>query len=767
MALGGQLKWDISIDNGSNGLYVSDFHITPISRRVPYNRYAHDHLLNYSHLENIKSFYKDIEGSFYQPFADPILTNEQPYLYHPSIGHESIDLHDGTFDMGVQRAQYSVYGKEFEAFCPVWLEDMYDGDSVKPLTFSFYLRNKTVDGRFVDLAVKHLTLDFSKASEDNTHTRFLRYLNDYIKSIQLDDRLIKIDFDKTSGVMTGIDALTGLVKTIDISNLTKDILSQERILMETDSMILDRFATNHMIAKQLFNFNFVFDIEEFFSQQVLSMMKGSNLYMDVRVKVDGDELEIKDFYTNYDTVFKNRVPDLVTTNVPGQDVSIFRDLLDNKDVDIVAMNKMTQTICHWSLADYNDYIFNVYDGFAGYVMTMEDQTGIAEPMSLTKVNQSAPDIWSDKQVDALNNIGWLNIGKIGSWQQYLNMEQDVDDWIAQSSPIDNWINMCRYDKSAVSELKQADVEHAIIVFVDSALSNNDAADICWSKIKVSAKAKARNEIAVIPTGANSCIVVRHIAGAKLLMLITVRTETESVDGLTFAGFQKLISDMDEGSVLGKLKKMMGSATQPKVVTFDKILGYMRADGPMIKTPEVSHYEIKSTKKLFRLDGYIKPTFVSPAKNQMYTKKCYTEDDEFAKSVFATYTKTGYPAHYPNKIGYYPFNYFELSLNPKDEKGRVISNTGDVYSQKTYPYEYKWFTLSRILVLDKEISIRLVGDGTKSIKNLILDYIKEKYSTTSDGQAYYIYDQYNMTYDWEYLSPTEIDKYIYTIKLVLK
>ena len=763
MALGGQLKWDISIDNGSNGLYVSDFHITPISRRVPYNRYAHDHLLNYSHLENIKSFYKDIEGSFYQPFADPILTNEQPYLYHPSIGHESIDLHDGTFDMGVQRAQYSVYGKEFEAFCPVWLEDMYDGDSVKPLTFSFYLRNKTVDGRFVDLAVKHLTLDFSKASEDNTHTRFLRYLNDYIKSIQLDDRLIKIDFDKTSGVMTGVDALTGLVKTIDISNLTKDILAQERILMETDSMILDRFATNHMIAKQLFNFNFVFDIEEFFNQQVLSMMKSSSLYLDIRVKVSDNELEIKDFYTNYDTVFKNRVPDLVTSDVQSHDISIFSDLLDDTDVDIVAKNKMTQTICHWSLADNNDYIFNLYDGFAGYVMTL-DEHSLACPTHLTKVNQSAPDIWSDKQVDALNNIGWLNIGKIYSWQEYLNVEQNIDDWVDQSSPIDNWINMCRYDNECVGKLKEY-VDHAIIVLVDSSKSNSYTADICWGKVNVSASSHTRGEIATLPTGAGRCIVVRYIASVKLLMLITRQTETESVDGLTFAGFQKLIANMDKDSILDRLKKMMDSASQPKVITFDKILGYMRADGPMIKTTEVSHYKIKSTKKLFRLDGYIKPTFVSPIKNQMYTKKCYTNDADFAKSSFAKYTKTGYPTHYPSKH-YFPFNKWSLILNPYDATGRVISNMGNVYSQGR-PYEYKWFTLSKIIVLDKQMNLRLESHDDKSVKELILDYIKEKYSTTSDGQAYYIYDQYNMTYDWEYLSPTEIDKYIYTIKLVLK
>ena len=82
--LGGQMKWDIILNNiqgdTTNSLYVSDFHLSPISINLPYNRYAEESLLNYSHLENIKHYFKSIEGSFYKDYSDPLLTTDEPLI---------------------------------------------------------------------------------------------------------------------------------------------------------------------------------------------------------------------------------------------------------------------------------------------------------------------------------------------------------------------------------------------------------------------------------------------------------------------------------------------------------------------------------------------------------------------------------------------------------------------------------------------------------------------------------------------------------------
>jgi hypothetical protein len=64
--LGGQMKWDLILDLSNNDLVVSDFHLTPISNNVPYNKYSKDQLLNYKHEENVSRFYKKISGHFYK-----------------------------------------------------------------------------------------------------------------------------------------------------------------------------------------------------------------------------------------------------------------------------------------------------------------------------------------------------------------------------------------------------------------------------------------------------------------------------------------------------------------------------------------------------------------------------------------------------------------------------------------------------------------------------------------------------------------------------
>ena len=175
-----------------------------------------------------------------------------------------------------------------------------------------------------------------------------------------------------------------------------------------------------------------------------------------------------------------------------------------------------------------------------------------------------------------------------------------------------------------------------------------------------------------------------------------------------------------------------------------------------------------------MDGYIKPTFVSPDKNLMYTKRVV---NDFKNTVFAKYAPTGYAQHYPS-IGYYPFQSKQIVMTdlnsesqPIDPYGRTIE---DPYIKK---YEHRWFTYNKVLVVDSKMSFRVESKPGKTIKDLIIDYLIDYYKLTGDNgdipitearnKAYYIYDLYDMTYDWEYKSLTEIDKYIYTIKLVLK
>jgi hypothetical protein len=127
------MKYDLIVDRYDGDLVVSDFHISPISKSCPFNIHVQDNLLKYSHQENIAKYYKQISGSFYKDFI-----NES--LYPTSISDRDGDiktLHDSTYEMGCSRMNYSLYNKQFEFLCPIWLERL-NQDEYLDFQFNIY-----------------------------------------------------------------------------------------------------------------------------------------------------------------------------------------------------------------------------------------------------------------------------------------------------------------------------------------------------------------------------------------------------------------------------------------------------------------------------------------------------------------------------------------------------------------------------------------------------------------------------------------------------
>ena len=378
ISLGGQMKWDICIESFANdadekydGLVVNSLGLSPLSDTIKCQRGFDDTLLNNDHLLNIKNYHNTIEGSFFNTYADPILTSSEPIISEDKS--ERVYLHNNILDMGLRRAKYSIYKKQFEYFCPLWLENYNPDTQQLGFKFSVNIGNRVV--------TKILTL--GKHVGSDIHNRFVDYLNKYIKDIELDDRLIKVDFNNKAAFISGVNAKTGLyTKSKDISILCDNLLSSERLLLETDNLIIQNFKDNHLIAKQLFNFNFIFDIDEFIVSTTLSEIYGSNVNMNIEAYIIEDgvwtKLDRKDFYTNYDNIKCRKVgvgastSDINDDEQSGikyysseSDVNILDEIADNRNVDIIDKNKITQNILHWSLVGDNDYIFNIYTGFGG------------------------------------------------------------------------------------------------------------------------------------------------------------------------------------------------------------------------------------------------------------------------------------------------------------------------------------------------------------------------------------------------------------------
>ena len=749
VALGGQLKWNISVDNGSNGLFVSDFHIVPISERVPFNRYAHDNLLNYSHLENIRSFYKQIESSFYLSYANPLLTSDQPYISDETDRANLMDLHDDTFDMGAKRARYSVYGKEVEIFCPVWLENVIDEKyDWKPLSFIFDIKNSNG----LVLCSKILTIN-PKETNSVFHDKFTNYLYQYIEDIELDDHMIHIDLDDNTASITGIDASTGLSKTINIDKLVRDLTDKERLLMDADSMIIEQYANNRMIAKQLFNFNFLFNTEDFFPPVIMNMIKGNQIILDVRVKVGDEELKIKDFYTNYDYI------PCVCVHEPPENVNIdiFEGLKDNKDIDLIDKNKVTQRICHWSIVGDDEYIFNVYPEFGGFY-TSESSTGDQEVHKIGQLYQNTPNIWLEKYSENSNTNGWANDYPITSIDQYFKLDVSVGELKQKATNTkESWIKHVKYTQPQdnlfillmpCSGVVWPTVKNDIISNVKTGLNWDNKGYFIYTKKDES----------------QPCFYARWFVndGDCVLCLFCSEKQIDTMDILSFGGLSRLIKILnepdDKPAWIGQMYWWMNSVVPPTMITLDKKLGFMFAQGP--GGDELEHYGTSESTKIIRMGGYIRPSFVDIEANNVYTKIKLTKV-EYDISDFPKYHNTGYPPKYPS-IGYYPWEVHSLQ-HPHPENTRGVA---PVLKEEQLPYEHHWYTTSNLYMLKPELNFTLTLQDTESVEENILRYIQSLYGT-DESQAKYIYKLYNWKSDWEYANLQDIHTYVYTIKMKLK
>lgn len=751
--LGGQMKWDLIVESGPKELYVSDFHLTPISRAVPYNRYVQDTLLNYSHLENIKSYYKQVEGSFYSEYADPRVTSKSATIVDVDRPKsQNFDTHNSVGEMGLKRSQYSIYHKQFEYFCPLWLEDIRD--RYLRFDFSYYtIRN----GKPFATVTK--SLSFKPTDKLLTyHNKFVNYFNQYIQDISLNDSVAKVDLSSTDSYISGIDTKTGKISLQRVPTLSYNLLRQERLLMDADALLIQSFSNNHIIAKQLFNFNFVFDLGEILDGSTLNSILGRTFVFNITANlVDmGGNVEVlskKDFYTNYDYIESKHIGDVAEGSA---DVNIFDELMDNYSVDLIDKNKAAQPTIHWSLVGNNDYIFNTYPGFGGYILVGEDK----RPVQINTMYQNSPNIWTQEYSAELNNIGWCNYFVAQNSSQVLNelhrIELDRNHRNEFMTSIGGkWSMNLQYEPSDTPLPKLL-----IITAPDSARQK------IQSSIKDLGVLKSGDKYAWITNvDDESSVIICFNSNRNAITFSNIRKAEFLVDGLP------IDVDNKKWGWVNKMIAWLNTVKEPNIYSLDTCLGYTMADGPSNPLIEVQHYKVPGNKSIIRYDGLIKPTFVSPDLNLVW-RKCLLDKNnnpiptELANpaSNLLSYNRSGYAANYPS-LQYYPWYATQPAL-----KDGVIESPGEQI-QSTLPYEYSWYDNSVYMLLSNEISFALTytpspSDTDATIRGLIIDYLATYYKVDGD-RAIYIFNQYDCRWDWDYAEKDNIEKYIYNVKLTLK
>ena len=772
--LGGQLGLDIILSsNDSKDLVVSDFHLAPISSRVPYNRYVDENLLNYSHLENIKKFYNKIEGSFYKSYDNPILTSCEPFIVGDNYDFQRskiIDLHDNTFEMGLKRIPYSWYNNQFSFFCPVWLSH-YTKD--QPLVFTFIVKTKKSKSSEQEIARKTLYL---KANYTDYHNKFVNYFNNYLEDIKSDNdeinkNVININIQDNTACIRGIDVKNGTyIGYKNILNLVDNLVGQERLLMDADNLIINNFENNNLIACQLINFNFIFDIEELIPHKILDLMWGADITIDVEVGcIEEEEIktfEIKDFYTNYDYI-QCKKTSIDYKNPSQDDINIFDLVKDNRNIDLADKNKITQNIIHWSLKNNNDYIYNLYTGFGGYIINKNNKGEIISNRNL-HIYQDSLNIWDKIDSDNTSGYNWIDIIKKENLNGIINYIKNIyqnncDSYVTNG---DEWCKNIKFNNSLPYDINCS----ALIL-------SEEIYDLYKSKYK---EKNYYNTFDVAIADIDDFII--HVISNYSLnnhnVSIVLIIKENDLEKLLFANFLSVLNKqtdiewikiwdhnsnpIEPSTIIADWTNWMKSYVEPNIYQIS-LLKYSKADGPSSIITELNHYKQDNEyENIIRYDGDILPSFVDIPDNNIYFKKKIYSSNNDELNKFVKYNKSGFQKLYKS-IGYYPWDIKDNLVSD----GRKLNVSEDI----DLPYEYNIYNNSSVIILKSKFTYNIYNSTELDTQSVSRKVISEVYNINLGKYLDfidYIISKYIFWIDWEYGQVKKDDiKYNYTISFTLK
>lgn len=704
--LGGQIRWDIPMyyhyDNGIHIMDTPELHIVPLDDNISFNEGNSRETFRYTHLENIKHLFGEIGDAFYS--AEGEWTGDY-WLYNNG---DIVDPYSHTYNMGARRARFSRYDKQFSYLCPLWISEETDP---KRLEFEFSVK---VSGKERDHIVRRVL-----GLSDDICKYMSEYLNRSARYISPDpaapdpgyqgvnDDLLSIKFDPDYAFITGVQADKGRYATNDISYIINDILHREVPMIEFDNMLVSKFRESRMIAQQLINLNFFFNMEDI-SYVLKESLLGKPVTIALRVKYDGEYLPIKDLYTNYSKIPVYRVD----RSEINHSKNVCDYLGDNRIVDYQYTNKFTQPIFHWAMVENPTYIYNFYDGFAPVFRDADtdkfyrvegryyDQADISQETH--NVYNSAASWCRIMDGVGLTDIVLMSYGNLvnedpehyasrlilnlGTRVAYLNNNRydlamlDLDDYGLKNLPPIYLYTMIK-DRGNVSNSE---------VGIDPNLNSSMIINVMDDKI-------------IIRFDTDDVVYSTYMRYSRLMRSFI---EGESVDGVIVNDNRRFGIYTADGNVPGP-----GIAYQ--IIKFLADLYYTwippyRIDfrrGTTTGTvrpfdnyhPEELHmYEDNSHNGyVLRYTGGLCPFFVDPDdgkyKNMVYRYRQWGDITSKDVQKYDKFLKTGMLPEYPS-IGYYSF----------DEEEDTI-NRPNWYGEQAWPWDIVWKNDGRVYVLPERYS----------------------------------------------------------------
>lgn len=747
--LGGQMKWDIIIDNDENTLHVSNFNLTPISKNISYVQESNEFKLKNTHSDNVKAFFNKLQGDFYNEALDSNFDHNWPIISNDPL---STKIYFDTYDMGCRRTEfYNLYKKQFEFFCPLWLEQLNGS-----LSFKFVIKSASSNEV---IASKML---YFKNNAFQYHNRFVKYFNDHIARCEIDDgndNILNIDFDKNTAIIHGLDVKTGIIETKDISNIINQFTSRERPLMETDNIIISSFADNNMICNNLYNFNFCFNLTDIVTSTIANMLYGKNITVSVYAMDNDGVFATKDFYTEYEYMNKELYYDdgSISDRSLYKDLNVLDYLNDHSYLEFKNKNKFCQKICHWSLCENNDYIFNLYNGFSGYCI--QNGNIIENSYQYGK----SPNTYSTKHSFSLNNSGWLNTVEMFKWNDMEEMLLDLDHIyeIGNNISKNNYINNIKYNIASIKyndkPLKDSDFFLLNIHTDNNTLMSLIVSDT-FDKYIISSD--------------TSDFITCLVKLKNAIVLIS-----DNYDGLTFKNIYNMLVRMNirhsaSDDYLKLLFDFMSSQCDPKIIHITSSLSWDYVKGPSHEVQEIEYFKNNyEYTYVMRYDGRIKPTFIDGTTlcNSLYYKDTL-KDNAIQHSKYYKYSNSGFEPIYPS------LNYDSINKADKFDYDMIpyvrISSSDDKIKLVRGP-EYSWFNTGSIMHISPELNFKYVNKPNSdtgeydSLNSIVYYLLKSYYNIDDDATIRYIMDIYEIKNTWEYLSNDNIADYMYDIQLIMK
>jgi len=819
--LSGQVKWDLVLDKTR----VSNLQLVPISEHIPFNYYAPEDTMNYSHCDNVKRLYSKIAGDFYTPVVNPNLSVD--HLHRSQVMYE--DTHENTYEMGMKRMEYHRYSKQFSFFCPFWCDNVNEFNDLRfkiVMKNAKHSRNKdtnTEDDRvlyssFIDMSyIKQYMQKYFEALDvypvneqaqfkfkgnyykysDNSTSMYRPIVNvldaqdnkyfidencvvwvcteenlsnpdlnlyDYQGRAEKVGRkmydnsdLIYLNFKEYRAWVRGINAEAGIVQTCEASQIINNLTSQERPMLEADNMIANMFAENKLICSQLFNFNFIFNVEDFIPLEFIPAMFGEKVNVYVDIYCGDKKVEVKDLYSNYELIPRY---DTATTQY-SEEHNALDYLQDNHSIELITKNKLVQSTFHWALKSSQNTMFNIYDGMSPTYNGEERSHGIMEHFSDLYIDKF-DEYKNPRGIFNYHNFENVNNGNFASTITIVLKDDDYFSIVDFNNAYDNqWFGDIRinnsklqksgYDKIKVSYLR---FDNCDLSFVKNFFERNN-----WKNIDLD----------------NNVFFTSKTDGTDLkIVFIQNGSDTDYIKNTFF--YNGFIGTNHNEDKLETLKDILKCADKPDIIMLKKSVGTEHYNSPDINSKEISYVKAERVVYVQRYDLNIIPMFITPDKyqfNNTYYCKQYINtldnsqnvlDDiaAFNNTSFTTFAPI-YPSINYSVINSVPTEYLQFYMNS------LIEN---------FQGEYCWYKKNSMFLLPATVRLQVTAPQLTDemvqeqlyndmLKNLDVEPDSSAISEIKKVFDNYIYKLYKSTFTFDYASDTDITNYNYEIKYELR